>query len=190
MALRKPPLAPPEQWPAAPAPPKRPTSSSRPAPPPRPRDARGFSRSPCETSRQGKSQWTRRPAAPGNSAAPPPPAACPARPAAPRNPGRRASCPACGPSPFAARPTRDRPLDRAARPPGLPAVCFSLGRPPGRRSPLVGPCRVAASPDRPLRLSWGPWVSGAGIQQRSRAGLVMRGFWGFLQKSRGFLGRV
>lgn len=159
-------------------------------PAPRPRDARGFSRSPSETSRRGESQWARRPAAPGNSAAPPPPAACPARPAAPRNPGRRASCPACGPSPFAARPTRDRPLDRAARPPGLSPVCFSLGRPPGCRSPLVGPCRVAASPDRLLRLSWGPWVSGAGVQQRRRAGLVMRGFLGFLQKSRGFVGRV
>lgn len=120
----------PEQWAASDARQaalQRPASHSRPAPPPPSRDTRGFSRSPGVTSRWGTGQWARRPAAPGNSAAPPPPAARPARPGAPRSPGRRAHCPACGPSPCAARLTRDRLPECAARLPGLPACVLRSG---------------------------------------------------------------
>lgn len=170
---------------SCPTPPERPASLSRPAPPPRSRDAWGFSRSPGVTSRRGADQWACRPAAPGNSAAPPPPAARLARPRAPRSPGRRASCPACGPSPCAARPTRDRPPDCASRPPGLPACMLRSGPasgpsvPTGRAMPSRRVARPPAAPELGALGKRG-WGSGEG----SGAGLEMRGFW----RSRSSLG--
>nr|XP_031314677.1 transcription factor RelB isoform X2 [Camelus dromedarius] len=84
---------------------------------------------------------------------PRPAAALPARPAPPANPGRRASSPACGPSPCAALPTRNCPLDCAAWPHGLPACVFwsELASvpsvPTGRAMPSRRVARSSAAPE-------------------------------------------
>ncbi|KAM7340197.1 hypothetical protein ACRRTK_000812 [Alexandromys fortis] len=100
--------------------------SAKPALPGRPRPRHhvtsgGFPIPFAVTSRRSESQWVRRPAAPGNSAAPPPPAARPAR----RPPQPRAPCvqPGLQPQPCPARPVRDRP-SKSGRPARLPSCAL------------------------------------------------------------------